>query len=71
MRVTAASLQVIVTTRPAAYANSPIFPEDNFIYYHLNSISRPLAEAKCRDIVATKIVKLGEIARRDKWFTNW
>ncbi len=28
------------------------------------------AEAKCRNIVATKIVKVGEIARRDRWFST-
>ncbi|MBH8566810.1 hypothetical protein I8748_32465 [Nostoc sp. CENA67] len=28
------------------------------------------AEAKCRNIVASKIVKVGEIARRDKWFST-
>ena len=28
------------------------------------------AEAKCRDIVASKIVKVGEIARRDRWFST-
>ena len=28
------------------------------------------AEAKCRESVASKIVKVGEIARRDKWFST-
>ncbi len=28
------------------------------------------AEAKCRKLVASKIDKVGEIARRDNWFSN-
>jgi hypothetical protein len=27
------------------------------------------AEAKCKNIVASKILPVGEIARRDKWFS--
>jgi hypothetical protein len=38
----AASLQVIVTSRPAAFANSPGLPDDVFPYYHLGSVTRPL-----------------------------
>ena len=38
----AASLQVIVTSRPAAFANSPGLPDDLFPYYHLGSVTRPL-----------------------------
>jgi hypothetical protein len=34
----AASLQVIVTSRPAAFANSPGLPEDAFPYFHLGSV---------------------------------
>jgi hypothetical protein len=40
----ALSLQVIVTSRPAAFANSPGLPEDKFNYFHLESISRPLID---------------------------
>ncbi|MCC5658763.1 NTPase (NACHT family)-like protein [Nostoc sp. XA010] len=40
----AASLQVIVTSRPAAFADSPGFPEDMFPYYHLGSVTRPLID---------------------------
>jgi hypothetical protein len=38
----ALSMQVIVTSRPAAFANSPGLPEDRFHYFHLESISREL-----------------------------
>ena len=40
----AASLQVIVTSRPAAFADSPGFPEDSFPYYHLSSVTRQLID---------------------------
>ena len=38
----AASLQVIVTSRPAAFANSPGLPDDTFPYFHLDSVTRLL-----------------------------
>lgn len=38
----AASLQVIVTSRPAAFANSPGLPDDTFPYFHLDSVTKPL-----------------------------
>ncbi|MEY2912384.1 MAG: hypothetical protein RLZZ184_1693 [Cyanobacteriota bacterium] len=44
IRVNAASLQVIVTSRPAAFADSPSFPEDSFPYYHLGPVTRPLID---------------------------
>jgi len=40
----AVSVQTIVTSRPAAFANSPGFPENSFRYFHLESISRPLID---------------------------
>ena len=40
----AVSIQTIVTSRPAAFANSPGFPENSFRYFHLESISRPLID---------------------------
>jgi hypothetical protein len=40
----AASLQVIVTSRPAAFANSPVFPEDKFLHYYLGPVTRPLID---------------------------
>ena len=39
-----ASLQVVVTSRPAAFANSPGLPERDFAYYHLASLTRPLID---------------------------
>ncbi|MBU0946890.1 MAG: NACHT domain-containing protein [Proteobacteria bacterium] len=38
----AVSLQVIVTSRPAAFANSPGLPSEKFPYYHLSSVTREL-----------------------------
>jgi hypothetical protein len=37
-----ASLQVVVTSRPAAFANSPGFPEDEFPHYQLEPVTREL-----------------------------
>lgn len=38
----AASLQVVVTSRPAAFANSPGFPEKNYEYFSLDSVTYKL-----------------------------
>lgn len=38
----AASLQTIVTSRPAAFANSPGMPRDSFTYFRLGSLTKPL-----------------------------
>jgi len=40
----AVSVQTLVTSRPAAFANSPGLPEDSFRYFHLQSIDRPLID---------------------------
>ena len=40
----AVSIQTIVTSRPAAFANSPGPPESSFVYLHLASITRHLIE---------------------------
>lgn len=40
----AASLQVVVTSRPAAFANSPGLPEDRFKYFELGDLSRELID---------------------------
>lgn len=37
-----ASLQVVVTSRPAAFANSPGFPEEEFPHYQLEPVTREL-----------------------------
>ena len=42
LAVNCASLQVVVTSRPAAFANSPGFPEAEFPYYHLEAVTREL-----------------------------
>ncbi len=39
-----ASLQVIVTSRPAAFANSPGLPDDLYPYFQLGSVTRPLID---------------------------
>jgi hypothetical protein len=38
----AASLQVVVTSRPTAFADSPGFPDDEYLYFELGSISPAL-----------------------------
>lgn len=40
----AVSVQTLVTSRPAAFANSPGLPEDSFRYFDLQSIDRPLID---------------------------
>ncbi len=40
----ALSLQVIVTSRPAAFANSPGLPESSFPVYYLDSLTKPLID---------------------------
>ena len=42
LRENAESIQVIITSRPAAFANSPGFPEKTFSYYELDSIDTEL-----------------------------
>ena len=37
----AKSIQIIVTSRPAAFANSPGFPEDEWIHLELKDLGRP------------------------------
>lgn len=38
----ALSVQTIVTSRPAAFSNSPSFPRNRFLYVHLTSIDMPI-----------------------------
>ncbi|MBE9005462.1 NTPase (NACHT family)-like protein [Fortiea sp. LEGE XX443] len=40
----AESLQVVVTSRPAAFANSPGLPQDKFPHYQLDSLTRILID---------------------------
>ena len=44
LKVHALSLQVIVTSRPAAFANSPGLPESDFPRYYLDSLSKQLID---------------------------
>ncbi|HEY1269156.1 MAG TPA: NTPase (NACHT family)-like protein [Candidatus Binatia bacterium] len=44
LEANAASLQVVVTSRPAAFANSPGLPEDSFQYFELGDLSRELID---------------------------
>ena len=37
----ALSLQIIVTSRPAAFANSPGFPEEDWVHFELNDLKKP------------------------------
>ena len=37
----ALSLQIIVTSRPAAFANSPGFPEEDWVHMELNDLKWP------------------------------
>ena len=41
----ALSLQMIVTSRPAAFANSPGFPEEDWVHLELNDLKRPNIKA--------------------------
>jgi hypothetical protein len=44
LRATSRSLQVIVTSRPAAFANPVVFPEDSFQYLQLDMLPRPVID---------------------------
>jgi hypothetical protein len=56
----AASLQVIVTSRPAAFENSPGLPEQTFFYFSLDSVTQELI-----DEYAGKWVKARRLGDRD------
>jgi len=58
----AASLQVVVTSRPAAFANSPGPPSDKFPYYQLDSVTRPLIND-----YANKWIKARKLDSREAW----
>ena len=42
LNAVAASLQVVVTSRPTAFINSPVLPRHTFATYSLESLTRPL-----------------------------
>jgi len=54
LRANCASLQVVVTSRPAAFANSPGLPEDKFAYFEMMSLNRPLTNEYAAKWIAAK-----------------
>lgn len=56
----AASLQTVVTSRPAAFANSPGMTADKYPYLHLSSLTRPLI-----DLYADRWLKARRIDSRE------
>ncbi len=61
LEASSASLQVVVTSRPAAFANSPGFPEDLFPHYELVSLTRSQV-----DDYANRWSKARNLSARDK-----
>jgi hypothetical protein len=61
LKVNALSLQVIVTSRPAAFANSPGLPESDFPRYYLDSLPKPLI-----DEYANKWMNAKKLDQRDR-----
>ena len=61
LKANALSLQVIVTSRPAAFANSPGLPESEFPRYYLDSLTKPLI-----DEYANKWMKAKKLDDRDR-----
>ena len=57
----ASSLQVIVTSRPAAFANSPGLPESDFPRYYLDSLNKQLI-----DEYANKWMSAKKLDQRDR-----
>lgn len=63
LEVNASALQVIVTSRPAAFANSPGLPSDIFPYFELASVSRPLIDEYAEKWIKAR--RLGPSDARD------
>lgn len=61
LRSNALSLQVIVTSRPAAFANSPGLPDSDFPRYYLDSLHRKLI-----DEYANKWMNAKKLDQRDR-----
>ena len=58
LKAIAASIQVVVTTRPTPFTNSPTFPRSSFATYSLDSLTRPLiTEYADRWIIARAIAE--------------
>ncbi|WP_052090355.1 hypothetical protein [Desulfosporosinus sp. HMP52] len=49
-----ASLQVIITSRPTAFANSPGFPENDFPVFRLDALTKSLIESYTNKWIITK-----------------
>ena len=79
LRSLAISLQVVVTSRPTPFTNSPVLPRRSFATYSLESLTRPLitgyadrwlkaldiAESEAKDIQKILYAKLDEPHLRD------
>lgn len=61
LKTNALSLQVIVTSRPAAFANSPGLSESDFPRYYLDSLTKPLI-----DEYANKWMTAKKLDQRDR-----
>lgn len=61
LKAHALSLQVVVTSRPAAFANSPGLPESDFPRYYLDSLSKQLI-----DEYANKWMNAKKLDHRDR-----
>ncbi|MEG4028598.1 MULTISPECIES: hypothetical protein [unclassified Microcoleus] len=61
LKANALSFQVIVTSRPAAFANSPGLPESDFPRYYLDSLTKPLI-----DEYANKWMDAKKLDQRDR-----
>lgn len=57
----AASLQVIVTSRPAAFANSPGMPHTKYTYLQLLSLTRPLIMQYAEKWLRARRLELSEL----------
>jgi uncharacterized protein YheU (UPF0270 family) len=67
----APSVQVIVTSRPAAFANSPGLPEEKYTYLQLDDVTRPLIDRYAENWIRARRIdgrQAGEVKRilRDK-----
>lgn len=61
LRESCASLQVIITSRPAAFANSPGFSPESFPHFQLGSLTRPLI-----DLYASKWLDARRVGPRER-----
>ena len=62
LEANAASLQVVVTSRPAAFANSPGLPPETFPHYQLASLICPLIDEYATRWITSKQLSTNEAA---------